>query len=106
VGPAPPKISGLPVICFTLIDERHRPTGKSPHVSPCGLLGPARELAICGRPGESVYLHSCGEGWVPFMDTWHETVEEARRQAEFEYEGVSATWLRRWFLKHWAEEQA
>jgi len=26
-------------------------------------------------------------------DTWHETLEGALRQAEFEYEGVTATWI-------------
>ena len=92
MGPAPRKIGGLPVIYFTSIDGRHQPTGKCRHVSPQGLVGPARGLAICGRPGESVYLHGCDEDWVPATDTWHESVEEAKRQAEFEYEGVSRTW--------------
>jgi hypothetical protein len=92
MGPAPRKIGGLPVLWFSLIDGRHRPTGKCRHLSPAGLLGPANGLAICGRPGESVYLHSCDDGWAPFTDTWHQTVEEAKRQAEFEYEGVSRTW--------------
>jgi hypothetical protein len=89
---APPQIGGLPVICFSPIDGRHRPTGHCRHLGPKGLLGPARGLAVCGYPGESVYLFSCDEGWMPFADTWHATVEEARRQAEFEYEGVSQTW--------------
>jgi hypothetical protein len=39
-----------------------------------------------------VYLYSCDENWVPFTDTWHESVEEAKRQAEFEYVGSSVTW--------------
>jgi hypothetical protein len=89
---APREIGGLPVLWFSPIDGRHRPTGKCRHVSPEGLVGPAKGLVICGRPGESVYLHSCDENWVPQTDTWHETMEEARWQAEFEYEGVSATW--------------
>jgi hypothetical protein len=95
MGPAPREIGGLPVICFTPIDRQHRPTGKCRHISPQGLLGPARGLAICGRPCESVYLYSCDADWVPFTDTWHVTVEEAKRQAEFEYAGVSATWQSR-----------
>jgi hypothetical protein len=30
--------------------------------------------------------------WQFITDTWHESLEEAFRQAEFEYEGVSKTW--------------
>ncbi len=92
MGPVPQEIGGLPVICFTPIDDPHRPTGNCRHLGPGGVLGPARGLAICGRPDEGIYLFSCGEGWVPFADTWHETVEQAKGQAEFEYEGISATW--------------
>jgi hypothetical protein len=92
MGPTPLEIGGLPVICFSSIDGRHRPAGKCRHLTPCGLLGPAMGLAICGRPGEAVFLFSCDGNWLAFADTWHPTLEEAKRQAEFEYEGVSATW--------------
>ncbi len=92
--PAPLEIGGLPVLCFSPIDERHQPTGQCRHVGPQGLLGPASGLAICGRPGESVYLYSCDKEWVPFADTWHATVEEVVVQAEVEYAGVSQTWQR------------
>src|SRR5947208_1554001 len=92
MGLAPRAISRLPVICSTRIDGRHRPTGRCRHLGPEGLLGPAGGLAICGCTGESVYLYRCDEDWVPFAGTWHETVEQARWQAAFEYEGVDATW--------------
>jgi hypothetical protein len=42
MGPAPREIGGLPVLWFSPIDGRHRPTGKCRHLSPEGLLGPAR----------------------------------------------------------------
>jgi hypothetical protein len=80
------------VICFTFIDARHRPTGCCRHIGVNGLLGPAAGLAICGYNTDSVYLYSCNSNWIPFTDTWHESVEEAKRQAEFEYEGVADTW--------------
>jgi hypothetical protein len=37
-------------------------------------------------------LFGCDKEWHHITDTWHESLEEAKRQAEFEYEGVSATW--------------
>jgi hypothetical protein len=90
---APKSIDGFPVLCYTPIDHRHRPTGGCRHISPVGLLGPASGLAICGDAPDSVYLFSCDEAWVPFTDTWHESIEKAKQQAEFEYEGSYATWL-------------
>jgi hypothetical protein len=58
------------------------------------LFGPAADLAVCGRPGEGSSLFGCDGNGRPVTDTWH-TAEEAMRQAEFEHEGVSATWRQR-----------
>jgi hypothetical protein len=92
--PVPREINGMPVRWFTPIDARHRATGACRHASPEGLLGPAAGLLICGHQESSVYLFSCDESWAPFADTWHESVEKAKRQAEFEYAGSSVTWQR------------
>ena len=35
---------------------------------------------------------SCDPAWNTVTDTWHETLEDALEQAEFEYEGVAETW--------------
>lgn len=90
---APRRIGGADVIVFTPIDERHRFTGGCRQVV-AGVAGwPAAGLAICRYEGEdSVYLFGCDERWSGVTDTWHPTVEDAMRQAEFEYEGVTATW--------------
>jgi hypothetical protein len=94
MGSAPRDVEGIPVLWFTPIDERHCPTRACRHIGVSGLLGPAAGLLICGQDESWVYLHSCDGDWVPFTDTWHESVEDAMRQAEFEYSGVSATWQR------------
>jgi hypothetical protein len=50
-------------------------------------------LAICQYPGDTAYyLFGCDEAWRTITDTWHETLQRAREQAEFEYEGVTSTW--------------
>jgi hypothetical protein len=50
-------------------------------------------LAICQYAGEPYYyLFGCDADWQSVTDTWHETLAEAKAQAEFEYEGVTATW--------------
>jgi hypothetical protein len=88
----PKDIGGFPVLWFTTIDKRHRITGACRHITPSGLLGPAAGLAICGDQESYVYLFSCDENWVPFTDTWHESIEEAKEQAQFEYSGSNETW--------------
>ncbi len=93
--PPPLEMSGLPVICYSPVDGRHRPTGHCRHAGPGGEIGPAKGLAVCGRPGDGFFLFSCDGSWSVIADTWHPTAEEARQQAEFEYEGVSNTWQHR-----------
>ena len=90
---APQEIGGARVICYTPIDHRHRHTGKCRQIVAGILQGPMAGLAICRYPGEeSCYLFGCDEEWRSVTETWHETVEEAKEQAEFEYEGVTSTW--------------
>ncbi len=89
----PKEIDGATVIMHTAIDERHRPTGNCRHFVGGALLGPAPGLAICRYDGEhGFYLFYCDENWETVTDTLHDTVEAAQAHAEFEYEGVSATW--------------
>jgi len=91
----PDYIGDARVICFSPIDERHRHTRQTKQTVGGRLLGPAAGLAIGQTKGHgsiSYFLFGCDEDWRPISDTWHESLEEAVRQAEFEYEGVGATW--------------
>jgi Fic/DOC family len=91
----PEIIRAARVICYTPLDSRHRHSRKTRQIVGGALQGPAAGLAIC-HDEEGGYHHyflfGCNEAWEPLTDTWHQTVEEAKSQAEFEYEGVSATW--------------
>ncbi len=93
MGPAPEQIDGAKVLLYTPIDVRHRPTGNCRQVVAGVLRGPAAGLAICRYDGEEgFYLFGCDEGWSSVTDAWHQSIEKAKEQAEFEYEGVSSTW--------------
>jgi hypothetical protein len=93
MGPPPNEIEGAKVVYYAIVDEHCRPTGKCKHWRGKVLLGPVASLAICQYENEkSLYLFFCNGRWEPETDTWHETVEEAKRQAEFEYEGISQKW--------------
>ncbi len=92
--PIPDTVGGAKVICYTPIDTRHRHTGNTKQIVGGVLLGPAKGLAICQYDGESAfYLFGCDEEWNSLSDTWHETLEDAKEQAEFEYEGTKETWI-------------
>jgi hypothetical protein len=94
MGPAPAIIGGAHVLRWTVIDGRHRPTGNCRQIVDGVLQGPAAGLAVCQFEGEdSYYLFGCDADWNELTDTWHETLEDALHQAEFEYEGVSETWI-------------
>ncbi len=91
--PAPPTVSGAIVVCYTSIDSRHRHTGNTKQIVGGVVLGPASGLAICQYEGDTAYyLFGCDAEWNSLTDTWHETLEDAKEQAEFEYEGTSNTW--------------
>jgi hypothetical protein len=91
--PAPKQIGGANVICFAVVDSRVQPTGNCKQIVGGVLQGPASGLAICQYEGDnSFYLFGCDQDWQGVTDTWHQTLEDAKGQAEFEYTGVSKVW--------------
>ena len=57
------------------------------------VMGPAAGLAICKYEEEAgFYLFGCDQNWHPITDTFHDSVDDAKSQAEVEYVGVSNTW--------------
>jgi hypothetical protein len=53
----------------------------------------ATRLVICSDDTiGAFYLFRCDDLWQVAADTWHETVEEAMRQAQFEYPGILGGW--------------
>ncbi len=92
--PCPSHIGDAKVICYTHIDARHTPTGNTKQIVNGELLGPAAGLAICQYEGEECfYLFGCDAQWNSQSDTWHQEIEDAKEQAEFEYQGSLRTWV-------------
>ena len=89
----PDKLDGAQLLRWTVIDSRHRPTGKCRHEVAGQRVGVAAGLAICKYDGgDAYYLFGCDAAWAVVTDTCHETLDEALAQAELEYQGVSETW--------------
>ena len=80
----PTIIGGGRVLYYTWIDERHEARA-DPAKIPYG-------LAICDVEGSGIFLFTCEDDWMPVFDSWHATVDDAKRQAAFEFEGVDSTW--------------
>lgn len=81
------------MVCYSPIDERHRFTGKTRQIVNGQLMGAMAGLAICQPGGSSeFYLFGCDADWTVVTDTWHQSLDEAKDQAKFEYEGISQTW--------------
>lgn len=82
------------MICYSPIDQRHRYTEACNHIVAGQLIGAVSGLAICQYAGEDgFYLFGCDSEWQTVTDTWHPTFDDAKHQAEIEYEGVSKTWI-------------
>lgn len=92
----PTRIGGGPVICFSPVDDRHRHTGNCQQIVAGVLQGPVAGLAICQLDDDdAVYLFGCDAEWNVVTDTWHQRLDDAKAQAEFEYEGIAKTWQSR-----------
>jgi len=91
--PAPKTVGGFPVVCYSPVDERHRFTGQTRQVVQGVLMGAMSGLAICQLPdSQQFYLFGCDGDWNVVTDTCHQSLDDAKEQAEYEYEGVSQTW--------------
>lgn len=89
----PQFLDGMRVVRWSVVDPRHRHTGKTRQIVNGVLQGPAVALAICQEEGSGGFLlFGCDASWQVITDTWHSTLDEALHQAEFEYEGITATW--------------
>lgn len=74
-------VAGLPVIAYTRLD----PAVDTP-------LGRVVGLAVCREPEGGIYLFGCGAEWQSITDTWHETLDDALHQADYEQEGRALRW--------------
>ena len=91
----PPKIYDAIVVAWAIVGSAARPTGNTVHSVGGEVIGPVAGLAICSTTdGHGFYLFYCGPKWDEITDTWHQSVDDAKAQAEFEYHGISSLWQR------------
>jgi hypothetical protein len=89
----PPKIYDAPVVAWAIVSAGIQPTGNTVHHVNGHLIGPVAGLAICqSTDGRGFYLFYCDSAWHELTDTWHQSLDDAKGQAEFEYLGIESHW--------------
>jgi hypothetical protein len=89
----PDVIGDASVTCYAVINLC-TPTGNTKHYADGKPLSAAYGLAICEyKPNSGYYLFYCNDAWETFADTWHETIDDAKDQAEYEYTGITNNWI-------------
>jgi hypothetical protein len=92
----PERIGGAKVIYYLPIEQRHKPTGNTEHIVAGRKVTNIAGLAICQYESDAgFYLFGCDSEWNSITDTVHESIEEAKDQAEFEFENTHQTWIKK-----------
>jgi hypothetical protein len=89
----PLKIYHAPVVAWAIVGSGNRPTGNTVHRVDGRVIGAAAGLAICqSTDSRGFYLFYCDATWKEIADTWHQSLDDAKAQAEFEYHGIGSQW--------------
>ena len=90
---SPKNIYHAKVVAWAIVGPSVQPTGNTVHRVDGREVGPAAGLAICeSTDSQGFYLFYCDSKWEEFADTWHESLDDAKSQAEFEYKGICTEW--------------
>jgi len=89
------EIDGASIIKYLVLDGKHVQTGSTRHFVDGQLLQEIYGLAICKCDDEAgFYLFYCDENWNTLTDTYHDSLAEAERQAEYEFTNPSNSWVK------------
>lgn len=87
------EIDGAMTLFYTVLDDRHTKTENTRHFVYGQLIEKINGLAICKYDNDlGYYLFGCDEAWNSITDTYHDSIEDAKEQAEFEYKNSMTTW--------------
>ncbi len=79
---------------YLILTKKHQCTGNTRHIVSGKYETNFSVLVICKiEPG--YYLYYCNSNWEVITDSFHFTIEEAKKQAFFEYEGITENdWIK------------
>jgi hypothetical protein len=89
----PNEIGGANPICYLILESKHIKTGNTEHWVGGQPIKEIYGLSICKYESDNgYYLFYCDKNWETITDTYHDTVEDAKDQAEFEFANTIDSW--------------
>jgi len=80
---------GVPTdVARVKLKPHHVPTGNTRHILASGRVIEPVLTSLCivhDEDSSGVFLFYCDDDGVALADTWHQTVDDAKAQAEFEF---------------------
>lgn len=90
----PEKIGNADLIAYLILTSKHTKTNNTKHYVSGQLLTGISILTICKYVNDAgYYLFYCGSDWKEFTDTYHDSMEDAMDQAEFEFANTHGDWI-------------
>ena len=90
----PSKIDGAEAKCYVVLTADNCPTRATQHFVAGELRTDFDRLVIATYVGEpGAYLFYCDSTWQVITDTQHETIEEAKNQANIEFKNLQNRWV-------------
>ncbi len=98
-GECPKEIGGANVIGYAIIGSDNTRTGNSKQIVAGETKAAATAMIIAQYDNDSAYyVFGCyGPEWATETDTWHEDLEDAIEQLDWEYENLSQKVV--WYAK-------
>ena len=88
----PEELDGARTLFWTILEHQHKSTSKTKHFVNGKYQTDFYGLVVAKYEGEEgIYLFYCDSEWKVLTDTYHESIEEAKEQVEFEYKGTRST---------------
>ena len=89
----PDKIDNADLITYVILSDNQTRTGFTRHYTEGELIENFYSLSICKYPDvKGYYLFYCDSSWDAITDTYHDTLEDAIEQAEFEFTNTKNNW--------------
>jgi hypothetical protein len=90
-GVCPKELEGAKVIAYAIVDPENIHTGNTKQIVAGSVLHAATAMIIAQYENDSsYYVFGCYEKeWSAATDTWHECLEDAVQQLDWEYKNLS-----------------